>query len=779
MKRFRMAAVTAVVLVVCQLMQVWAKGSYMAEVTGEKQNEHLAPYFLVDNDSAVDGFPLLKTVTKVNIAGVSSDVELIQVYKNNGEKTLEAIYVFPLGTRSAIHAMKMKIGERVIEAQIEETQKARQIYENAKNNGQTTSLLEQKRPNVFQMNVANIMPGDVVEVITKYTEVLVPKQGLYEFVFPTVVGPRFTGESDPEQLRNKDNWVATPYRTEGKKPDYDFNIHVNLKTGIPLSKIWSTSHKVDVRTNDSDEAIVILSSDEKKGGNRDFILNYSLKGNAIQTGLLLYPGAEENYFLMMLEPPEKVNMKMIPPREYLFIVDVSGSMHGFPLDVSKELIKKIINGLREKDYLNIMFFSGGADILSPHPLQASGQNKTKAINMLNSMRGSGGTAILSALQKALALEKKEGLSRIIITATDGYVSVEKQAFDLIRDNLDQANFFAFGIGSSVNRYIIEGMARAGKGETFIITNKQEAEKTAEKFLNYVQCPLLTDIKVNFEGFEVYDVEPPSVPDLFAERPLVIYGKYKKAAGRINVTGRTMSGRYKKTVDVKKYPEDKDNTALQYLWAREKIARLSDYGRAGQDIKGEVTELGLKYHLMTEYTSFVAVDSMKRATGETVTVKQPLPLPQGVSNLAIGSAGYSMISNKKVKAGFSSPVKLEEKVEREYCIDGIFDAKDKKLPQQMPQQIYVTGGKLPAGMTLYEIENITLSNIKKELEKTFGKWGLTRVSIKINVAQGKIVSVKVIKYTGRKCEAAELEKIFRKIRFGNNVTGAVELDINYI
>ncbi|MBI5574364.1 MAG: hypothetical protein HY919_07430 [Elusimicrobia bacterium] len=433
--------------------------------------------------------------------------------------------------------------------------------------------------------------------------------------------------------------------------------------------------------------------------------------------------------------------------------------------------------MREKDYLNILFFSGGSNVLSSHPLPATGENKADAIHMLDSMRGSGGTEILSALQRALALEKKEGLSRIIVTVTDGYVSVEKQAFDLIRNNLGEANFFAFGIGTSVNRYIIEGMARIGKGEPFVVTNQQEAKKTADKFLNYVHHPLLTDIKVDFGDFEVYDAEPPSLPDLFASRPLVIYGKYRNASGKIKVTGRTTSGQYKKMVDVMKTSEDKDNVSLKYLWAREKIARLADYAKVGQDVKEEVTELGLKYHLMTEYTSFVAVDLMKRNTGETVTVKQPLPLPQGVSNLAVGYA--KSCSKSKILPGFESEKKCEE-ISEKCTVDRYANIKrGNSVEKEASHRINVTGGKLPAGITLYEIENITLSKIKKELEETFKNWGLTRVSIVVDVKRGNVVSVKVKKYTGKKCLANVLEKIFKKIQFNNTITVTVELDIDYI
>lgn len=732
----------------------------------EEGEETLSPYFFVKGDPKVDPFPLLKTEAEVNIAGITAEIELTQVYKNDGKRTIEAIYVFPLGTKSAIHAMRMKIGKRTIEAKIEEKLKAQKIYDNAKEEGKVASLLEQKRPNVFQMKVANIMPGDIIEVRVSYTEILIPENGTYEFVFPTVVGPRFTGESDEKDLKGKDNWTVSPYLHEGKSPTYSFDMKVNLNAGMSISKVWVPSHKVNIKKHGSTNAEIVLSPKEKKAGNRDFILRYTLQGKAIHTGLLLYPGEEENFFLLMLEPPDKVSIKNVPPREYVFIVDVSGSMNGFPLEVSKTLMKEIIGSLRKEDYFNILFFAGGSAVLSEYPLPATEKNKRKAIALVMSQSGGGGTRILDAFNRALSLKKKKGLSRIIVTVTDGYVSVEKKVFDIISENLGEANFFAFGIGTGVNRYIIEGIARVGMGEPFIVTNQEEAEKRAGKFMKYIEHPLLTDIEVDFKGFDAYEVEPLSLPDLFAQRPLILFGKYKNASGRIKVTGKTVSGDYKKNIVVTKSKEDEDNVALKFLWAREKIARLSDYGRTGVDVKEEVTELGLRYHLMTEYTSFVAVDKVIRKTGEVVTVKQPLPLPLGVSDYAVGGgAGPSARMCMKLRPSVSMARELSSS---EVCED-----------KNISPQIYVTGGKMPSGISLDDVEKAILSQIKKELGETFKKWELESLTIVLEVEKGKVQRIQIKKYKGKKCEKKVLQSIFKKLHFSASLKGALELNLKYM
>ena len=296
---------------------------------GAEQGKVLSPYFYVQSeDPTLDPFPLLETKARVDIAGVIAEIELTQVYKNEGKRTIEAIYVFPLGTKSAIHAMRMKIGNRIIEAKIEERAAAKLIYEQAKQEGKVASLLEQERPNCFQMKVANIMPGDRIEVRVNYTELLVPEKGIYEFIFPTVVGPRYSAKKEHD-AKDPDRWLKTPYLHEGEEPPYTFDIVARLKTGIPLSAVWVSSHKVTVQ-KEGDRAEIHLAPEEKKGGNKDFILRYTLQGERIQSGLLLYPGEEENFFLLMLQPPKRVKPSAIPPREYVFIVDCSGSMHGFP-----------------------------------------------------------------------------------------------------------------------------------------------------------------------------------------------------------------------------------------------------------------------------------------------------------------------------------------------------------------------------------------------------------------------------------------------------------------
>jgi Ca-activated chloride channel homolog len=610
----------------------------------EASDKTLSPYFVVlSNDPETDNLPLKETSAKVNIVGVIADVTVKQVYMNTGINSLEAIYTFPLSTRAAIYAMEMKVGSRLITATIEEKKKARKDYDEAKKQGKQTSLLEQNRPNVFTMNVANITAGDTITVELKYTELLVPENGQYSFVYPTVVGPRYSNKNK-ETASIDDHFVNTPYTREGELPLYKYGIELTINSGIPIQDIVCQSHKTIISQPDLNTANISLDPSEVSGGNRDVIISYSLQGDKIQSGVMLYENGDENFFLMMIQPPKKVLKEEIPPREYIFIVDVSGSMHGFPIDISKKLLRNLIVNLKPDDKFNVLLFSGYSATLSPASLDATEENFNRAVSFIDAQNGGGGTELLPAMQVAYSLPRPDpDLSRSFVIITDGYVDIEKETFDFIRNNSGNTNFFSFGIGSSVNRYLLEGMAFMGNGEAMIITKPQGAAEQAEKFRKYINTPVLTKIKADFGEFQAYEVQPSSSPDMLAERPIIIYGKYKGTpSGMVTVKGRAGRGTYKQTFDLSKITPLKSNSALRYLWAREKIKLLEYYSSNAdrEDPKGpvaEITSLGLKYNLMTNYTSFIAIDEQVVADkdGKLIRVKQANPLPAGVSNSAVG------------------------------------------------------------------------------------------------------------------------------------------------
>lgn len=610
-----------------------------AQGQAAREDKTEAPYFFIHSDDpGTDRMPLKATDVDVKIAGVIADVKVTQRYRNEGTRPIEAQYVFPGSTRAAACGMTVRIGERLVVAQIREKNQARKEYNEAKQEGKTASLLEQQRPNVFQMNVANILPGDDIAVELSYTELLVPTDGKYQFVYPTVVGPRYNG-SVQSGSGTAEKWISTPYLHEGEAAKSDFNIKVTLNSGIPIKDARSETHQVDVHYDSGEQATINLVKSGKGDGNRDFILDYRLAGERVESGLMLYKGKEENFFLAMLEPPAAVKPELVPGREYIFIIDVSGSMFGFPLDTAKTLVSDLIGHLQPTDSFNVMLFSGGNRVLAERSVPANRENVGRALRIIGEQRGGGATELLPAMRRALALPRDEGKARSIVVITDGYVTVEKEAFDLIRENLDGANLFAFGIGSSVNRFLMEGMARAGKGEPFIVSNARSAKEEAARFRRYIESPVLTNIKVRFDGFDAYDVEPISVPDVFSARPVLVFGKWRgDKSGVVSIEGVTGEGRFLRLFNVGNTQASEANGALKYLWARSRIATLSDYNKLAPDDArvAEVTRLGLAYHLLTDYTSFIAVDKVVRnAGGNQDQVDQPSPMPEGVSDLAVG------------------------------------------------------------------------------------------------------------------------------------------------
>ena len=607
--------------------------SGLAQSTEDKT---LAPYFFVQGDPSVDHLPLKDTRVEISVSGVIADVKVIQTYRNEGLRPINATYVFPASTRAAVYGMRMHIGDEVIVAKIKEREQAKQDFEKAKEEGKSASLLEQDRPNVFSMKLANIMPREEVNIELQYTELLVPTDGTYEVVFPTVVGPRYASK---QSGKSEDGFVSTPYLHQGEQPPSTLHISARVSAGVPIQNLNCPSHSVYPQWQNPSTALVTFDDANPFQANQDFILRYRLAGNQINSGLLLFQGQDENFFLYMAQPPERVATDDIPPREYIFVVDVSGSMSGFPLETSKSLLTKLIGQLRPSDYFNVVLFAGDSSVLAETSLQANNANLETAIRLLNDQRGNGGTELLPAIQRAMNLPRQQNISRNIVLVTDGYISGEQGVFDYIRANLNQSNVFAFGIGSAVNRYLIEGVARAGMGEPFIVTGESEASATAEKFREYIQTPVLTNIHIRSIGFDTYDVHPVSFPDLLAQRPLILFGKWRgPIAGTFELTGKSGRGEYVSRLDVTGLQPEESNRALRYLWARSRIAELSDYG--SEDVSAErvkeITSLGLTYNLLTRYTSFIAVREVVTNTLEPAKdINQPVPLPLHVSDMAVG------------------------------------------------------------------------------------------------------------------------------------------------
>ncbi len=625
------------ILLVCLLCINYVPVAHAREDT-EDEDKTCAPYFYVESqETGVDSFPLKSTDVNVSIEGIIADTYVVQTYANEGSKPINASYIFPASTKVTVHGMKMQIGNQTVTAVIKEKEEAEEEFKTAKSEGKSASMLSEERANVFTMDVANIMPGDEVRIELHYTEMITQAEGIYQFVYPTVVGPRYVSPA-LDDTGTREEWTGIPYLENGLAPADRYTINVSVSAGVPIAELTSKSHDIKIDWKEDNTAQVSLKNPADYAGNRDFILDYKLTGEQINTGLLTGRSEKENFFMLMVQPPERCEVEEIPPREYIFVLDVSGSMSGFPLETAKGLIYNLVSELRETDSFNLILFSGNSLKMSERSVPATQENINKAACLIKEQQGTGGTELTEALEDALDTPAMPDVSRNIVIISDGYISGEKEIFKLINDNIGQADFFSFGIGTSVNRYLIEGIASVGQGEPFIATDTEDAARTAEQFRTYIQSPVMTDIKVTFEGFDTYDVEPAVLPTLYAKKPLVLLGKWRgEPSGTIQIEGMTGKGKYSKTIRVAD-AMTRENNALGCLWARKRVERLTDYGYGDDDpgVKKEVTQIGLDYHMITPYTSFIAVlDVVRNPDGNAADVNQPLPLPLEVSNLAVG------------------------------------------------------------------------------------------------------------------------------------------------
>lgn len=604
-----------------------------------EEQEIRSPYFYVETaDPEVDRLPLKDTSVKVGLNGVIADIYVVQTYANEGKNPISADYIFPASTKVTIHGMKMQVGNQIVTAVIEEKEEAEEEYEEAKEEGKTASLLEEKEANVFSMSVSNIMPGDEISIELHYTELITPEEGKFQFVFPTVVGPRYVSPALDED-GTREVWAAVPYLKEGAEPADTYSIEVSLSAGVPITSLSSSSHEIDIARNGDTNAVVTLADPAEYAGNRDFILDYSLQGEELASGLLLDTDGKENFFMLTLQPPKRVEVDKRLPMDYIFVLDVSGSMYGYPMETAKTLIRNLVSGLSDEDSFNLVLFANDVWLMSPKSLPGTAANIEKALKLIDEQEGGGGTELAPALEGALGVPAVEERSRSVVIITDGYIYGEDEIFDLIEENAREADFFPFGIGTTVNRSLIEGIAESGQGEPFVVTDEDQAEETAERFRTYISSPVLTDIEVSFEGFDAYDVEPVVLPTLYAQKPIVLLGKYRgEADGTVTVTGQNADGPYTGALELSEANVSTESGSIPYLWARKRIARLTDYGTNSEDpeAKEEVTRLGLNYSMVTPYTSFIAVlDVVRNPEGESTDVDQALPLPLEVSNFSVG------------------------------------------------------------------------------------------------------------------------------------------------
>ena len=633
---------------------------------------------IVGKDGKIQGdCPLKHTEVRAGISGFLARVIVTQIFSNSATQNVEAVYTFPLPQDAAVDDMTIQIGDRTVRGLIKRREEARAMYEHAKNTGHLAALLDQERPNIFTQSVANILPGAQITVTISYVQTLRYEEGSYEFVFPMVVGPRYIpGQAVGQQgggwasdtTKVPDASRITPWvAAEGTRAGHDMSLEVALDAGVPIQELHSKSHVVDVDRQSASRATVRLR-DEAVIANKDFILRYDVAGAQIADAILSSPSPGRSkgaggYFTMILQPPARLPESDIQPKELVFVLDTSGSMWGFPLQQAKRVISRALDELYPGDTFNLITFSGDTHIVFPQPVYPTAENIRKAKAVLASRNGGGGTEMMKAIRAALVPSDEQDHVRVVCFITDGYVGNDMEIVGEIQKH-PNARVFSFGIGNSVNRFLLDKMAEAGRGAVEYVSLADKADEAADRFYERVRSPLLTDLYVDWGGLPVADVYPTRLPDLFSGQPLIITGRYTQAAsGKVHLKGTRAGGQFVRNIPVTLSTSTQPFDALAGFWARRRIDDLMSQDWLGMQQGGmkpalqeQITQLGLDYRLMTQFTSFVAVEEkIVTKDGKPQRVEVPVEMPEGVSHEGVLGDQNGYIARTRVSAGIGAGV----------------------------------------------------------------------------------------------------------------------------
>ena len=595
---------------------------------------------LAEIDEKEVPLPLKHTDVKGQISGYIATVHVTQQFHNPYDEKIEAVYVFPLPQNAAVNEFIMIIGERRIRGIIRERQEAEHIYREARRQGHVASLLTQERPNIFTQKVANIEPGKDIDVDVKYFSTLAYVDGWYEFVFPMVVGPRFNppGYTDGVGAVGRGKTGRSGQKTEvqylkpHERSGHDISLALDIDAGVKIEDIACPSHAIQNSKEGLEKAHVRLSPLDSIP-NKDFVLRYKVAGKRIKSALVTHTDQRGGFFTLMLYPPNDLKRLKRAPMEMVFVLDCSGSMRGRPIAKAKDAIKRALRKLGPDDTFQVIRFSQSASQFGPDPVPATRENVRRAVKYVDALEGSGGTMMIEGIKAALDFPHDANRLRLVSFMTDGYIGNEVEILGAIHERLGESRIFSFGVGSSVNRYLLDRMAKLGKGAVAYVGLNDSSSEIIDRFYDCISHPALTNVEIDWGGLEVTDVYPARLPDLFVGRPLVLTGRL---AGRENTTVRVTGSLGELTreieVPVRFDGSEATHAGIACVWARKRIEDLANratYER-NPDLPDEIKQVALEYSLMSTYTAFVAVDSATRTAGDHgVSVAVPVPVPDGV------------------------------------------------------------------------------------------------------------------------------------------------------
>ncbi len=613
---------------------------------------------IVEQDDAPDKaipLPLQHTDVKARVSAYIASVEVRQTFHNPFSGKIEAKYVFPLPQDAAVNEFVMTIGDRRIRGIIREREEAEQIYAEASRQGHVASLLTQERPNIFTQSVANIEPGKSIDVTITYFNTLAYRDGWHEFVFPMVVGPRFNppgftngvsalpreqraAGGPPAAQRLAGSLPADPqpdavtFLKPGERSGHDIALSLEINAGVAIEQFESTSHVIESRQDAPDQLRVELGRLDRIP-NQDFVLRYRVAGDQLKSNLLTHRDERGGFFTLMVYPPAGLTALRQHPLELVFVLDCSGSMNGEPIAQAKAAIRRALQQMRPEDSFQLIRFSNDSSQLGKRPLSATPANVARGLAYLDSLDGEGGTMMIKGIKAALDFPHDPGRLRFVVFLTDGYIGNEVEIFTEVHRRLGDARIFSFGVGSSPNGYLLDGLARIGKGAVAYLGLQDDAARVMDDFMTRVRHPALMDVRIDWGALEVKDVYPTRLPDLFVGRPLLVTGRFEgDAATTVKMVGKAGVEPVELKLDVNPADAGAQHPGIASVWARKKIMELSDRQALGEDptLPTQIKQVALDFSLMSAYTAFVAVDSLSRTGSEpATTVPQAVPVPEGV------------------------------------------------------------------------------------------------------------------------------------------------------
>lgn len=547
-------------------------------------------------------FERRRTEVLAKISGMMAHVTVEQVFENTAQGIAQAVYLFPLSHHAAVNGFEIMIGERTIRGQVRELEAAKRAFQEAKRSGRTAAILESQKPNIFQQALANIPPGAPVRVRLRYVEGLDYDEGYYRFHFPLIVAPRY-------QETNHSASAAG-----GGLPNVSITVH--LDAGVPIAQVHSPSHSglVRAQTVSETQRLITLNSSAKRD-DRDFVLRYKTGAEQTYVGFLAHRDDSQGYFNLIIQPKLKYQVEDVAAREVILLVDRSCSMRGQPLAQARRVARAVIDGLSERDSLSVISFSDRADILGKRPRAVTPQYRAEAKHFVGGLQAGGGTRMLDGVAKALRRAAAEERIRMVYILTDGAVGNDDQILNAVRKHASHNRLFVVGLGLAPNRYLLDRLAEEGRGFSSYLGPQDTSSAPIRDLVKRTRYPYLTDVEIDWGELEVQQHLPTRVPDVYAQRPLILTGRYRKP-GRavIKLRGRAQ-GRDVEIPLTVELPEQAEHPGLALLWAKRKLDRLMTMDRNKASVRAKIAALGLRHQIITPYTAFLAIDEQDRPYGQ--------------------------------------------------------------------------------------------------------------------------------------------------------------------